>query len=950
MSVTIPERLERKLSEDSSYKGYIHTLLSNVNPLIMEKADFFPEYTLHGWSHIQAVLIHADKLIPDETMEALCGRDVALLIAAAVLHDLGMFLNRAGVRKLLTGSRRTTKTARLDKLDWKSEWDRYIQEIRRYPEEKLLYHFGMSHAIEEPDLEKGEFSDLDLLIVGDFLRRHHHRIAHEIALDTMPGDTDIDVLRVGMDALGNQAFKKNDRKCIGILARSHGMPIRSTRDYIDREVGRQYKEKLTYLMAVLRIADALDADERRAPDAVRKLQGIRTPVSVKEWTWNQRITRTELDWNEGADYKYVECEPESTTEFVHLEGWLNWVQRELDTCWAVLSEICDTQRYRLSIHRIESNILEEERRESYSEKFITKEARLNANPELLKLLVGPLYDDDPSCGVRELLQNAVDACNERAHLEGDGYRGQVEIRLDTKAKTLTVTDNGIGMDENVLLNYYLSAGASYRTSDQWFEQFATDRDPNIVRTGRFGVGVLATFLLGNRVEVTTRHMDDDFGYTFEFGLEPKALDIKRPEEQPEIGTTITVTLKEDALKKLVDDYKDKKNWLNWYRFAEPSVRYWVDGEAYISDKPFIPQDDREMPEWFDLPGTEFEMVRWGYPGKGLYCNGIRIPDGYDSYGFSNHKKTSDPFAAWLRNDPIIPYPALSVIDKQGRLQVDLSRQFVHDDQLKQLVDREHTRYMIALLLAADWSTEEAIAEHFLNSAFGQLSKPTRDSILLCCETGYMILNPIFWAFKSTLSLLAFHIDYGINRSALVRMIRCMEPTVPFILCPRFGHEDEWDSICAHLQPNRTHLSLPHFIQSNADTMWMSQRFLQNIKKGQTFIAEGYRASLEERNGKSCIRITEETQSQAEPFAWDHWDPEICPAISVRTVRIPDWLTAGYGRDAELHRTIFDLLSPTDPWIPYDMDARRKKFPKAFEELKYYIDRILADREKERGGT
>jgi hypothetical protein len=40
----------------------------------------------------------------------------------------------------------------------------------------------------------------------------------------------------------------------------------------------------------------------------------------------------------------------------------------------------------------------------------------------------------------------------------------------------------------------------------------------------------------------------------------------------------------------------------------------------------------------------------------------------------------------------------------------------------------------------------------------------------------------------------------------------------------------------------------------------------------------------------------------------------------------------------------------NPWIPYDMEERRKKFPKAFEELKYYIDRILGDREKERGAT
>jgi hypothetical protein len=46
--------------------------------------------------------------------------------------------------------------------------------------------------------------------------------------------------------------------------------------------------------------------------------------------------------------------------------------------------------------------------------------------------------------------------------------------------------------------------------------------------------------------------------------------------------------------------------------------------------------------------------------------------------------------------------------------------------------------------------------------------------------------------------------------------------------------------------------------------------------------------------------------------------------------------------------IFETYLGGDPWIPYDMEARRKKFPKAFEELKYYIDRIIADREKERG--
>ena len=933
----IPERFATKLHTDASneaYEGYINTLIHNAKHIITDKADFFPEYTLHGWTHIQAVLYHADRLIPDVSMKELSGRDVAMLIAAVILHDMGMFLNKAGVRKLLTGSRSITKTAKLDKYDWKSEWDRYIREIRRYPEEKLLYHFGISCAIEEPDLVKGEFSDLDLLVVGDFLRRHHHRIAHEIALGAMPGDTDVDVMQVSIDALGNTAFNMKDRKCIGILARSHGMPVRETREYIRRELGQQYVEKLFYLMAVLRIADALDADERRAPDTRRKLQGIRTPVSVQEWTWNQRITRTNLDWDDTVDFKYIEAEPESTTEFVQLEKWLKWIQSELDLSWAVLSECCDTQKYRLSIHRIESNILEEERRESYGEKFITKEARLNANPELLKLLVGPLYDDDPSCGVRELLQNAVDACNERAHLEGSGYRGRVKIRLDTKAKTLIVTDNGIGMDENVLLNYYLSAGASYRSSDQWFEQFATGRDSNIIRTGRFGVGALATFLLGNQVEVTTRHMKDELGYTFAFGLEPKVLDIKRPEKVLEIGTKIIVHLKEDALEKLLDDYKDKKNWLNWYRFAEPSVRYWVDGKEYVSEKPFIPQDDREMSGWFELPGTEYDMIRWGYPRDEFFCNGIRIPHSIRSH--------------YTCRDILFLAPGISVLDKSGKLHVDLSRnkleQFPYEDRL----ENEAIRYAVACLLTMDWSTVAAAANCFEHGFYPLVvGREASFSPFICSPKGYtVIFTPLLKAVELTRLLVFAHSEPS-NLDALTSMIMCMNPDIPFMVYPQTmdlqTSQTDNNILCGIQQ----RLFDPTYYKIEGLRVCIREEYMLRTVAVKPEIRHKFMCGRVNGVYREFVRKLSATEDS--PFDWEQWDTEICPAFCEWSIGFDTWMNI-FTEKSEKDRLerIFEIYLGSDPWIPYDMDARRKKFPKAFEELKYYIDRIIADREKERG--
>lgn len=47
MSVLFLERLEEKLREDNTYDGYIRALLNNTKPPIAEKADFFPEYTIH---------------------------------------------------------------------------------------------------------------------------------------------------------------------------------------------------------------------------------------------------------------------------------------------------------------------------------------------------------------------------------------------------------------------------------------------------------------------------------------------------------------------------------------------------------------------------------------------------------------------------------------------------------------------------------------------------------------------------------------------------------------------------------------------------------------------------------------------------------------------------------------------------------------------------------------
>lgn len=328
------------------------------------------------------------------------------------------------------------------------------------------------------------------------------------------------------------------------------MAVRDTELYISQKFADPVKPNsipVFYLMVILRLADYLDAGQHRAPKELERRQAIPVPISQQEWLWNQQVDAKDYSWQPEQKNLFIQAEPQSTSEFIKIEKWLKSVQQELDISWSIIAEKYGGAAYQLSIHRIESNLLRPETRQTMNKRFLTKEAKLVANVDLLKLLIQPLYGDDPTFGVRELIQNATDACIERKHLEepSAGYQPEVAILIDTKGKTFTIKDNGIGMNEDVLLHYYLSAGSSYRFSDEWLKNFSQDRTPMIPRTGKFGVGVLSTFLLGSTILVQTRHINDLLGYEFSFSLEQESIDIRRV--NCEIGTTITIVLSGEVL-------------------------------------------------------------------------------------------------------------------------------------------------------------------------------------------------------------------------------------------------------------------------------------------------------------------------------------------------------------------------------------------------------------------
>jgi molecular chaperone HtpG len=176
--------------------------------------------------------------------------------------------------------------------------------------------------------------------------------------------------------------------------------------------------------------------------------------------------------------------------------------------------------------------------------------------ELLNLMVHSVYSET-DIFLRELISNASDACDKLryeaiAHpdLIADGEPPKISIAPDKKAGTLSVTDNGIGMDRQELID---NLGTIARSGTKSFLSRLTEAKDGAGLIGQFGVGFYAAFMVADRIVVTSRHAGTEEVWTWissggnGFDIAPASEeDIKRIAR----GTEIVLHLKPDATKYL----------------------------------------------------------------------------------------------------------------------------------------------------------------------------------------------------------------------------------------------------------------------------------------------------------------------------------------------------------------------------------------------------------------
>ncbi|GHR02327.1 chaperone protein HtpG [Helicobacter pylori] len=167
--------------------------------------------------------------------------------------------------------------------------------------------------------------------------------------------------------------------------------------------------------------------------------------------------------------------------------------------------------------------------------------------QLLDLMIHSLYSNK-EIFLRELISNASDALDKLNYLmltdeklKGLNITPSIHLSFDSQKKTLTIKDNGIGMDKNDLIEHLGTIAKSGTKS--FLSALSGDKKKDSVLIGQFGVGFYSAFMVASKIVVQTKKVNSDQAYAWVSDGKGK-FEISEcvKEEQ---GTEITLFLKEE---------------------------------------------------------------------------------------------------------------------------------------------------------------------------------------------------------------------------------------------------------------------------------------------------------------------------------------------------------------------------------------------------------------------
>ena len=205
---------------------------------------------------------------------------------------------------------------------------------------------------------------------------------------------------------------------------------------------------------------------------------------------------------------------------------------------------------------------------------MSKKMFKSESKKLLNLMINSIYTNR-DIFLRELISNASDALD-KVYLESltdkkikvDKDKLAINIGYDKEKRTITITDNGIGMTDNELDD---NLGTIAKSGSEAFKESLDKGSKNIDIIGQFGVGFYSAFMVAKKITVDTKSVKSDKSYLWESsGIDGYSVNVSNKKDN---GTVITLYLKDDTDEVKYSDYLDENKLKELIKKYSDYIRY-----------------------------------------------------------------------------------------------------------------------------------------------------------------------------------------------------------------------------------------------------------------------------------------------------------------------------------------------------------------------------------------
>ncbi|MPY58489.1 HD domain-containing protein [Streptomyces spongiae] len=511
------------------FKQALLDMEEQAGQLASEIARDMPDFTQHDISHAHGIWEIANHIAGPGLQ--LNPAEAYVLGAAILVHDLAM--SRAAHQ--VAGKRIR------DRREWP---DALAREVRRK-------HGRPPHALElaSPPEQLAKEADKQLL------RSLHAEVAEELPMGSWTSSD-----KTTAYLINDPELRQSYGRVIGRVAASHHWNSDEVTKNLSAPVGApsfapiDWRIDTLVLACLLRTADAAHLDSTRAPAILAAVRDL-PALSSDHWLFQARIQRPYL-----KNGRLVFTAPDGFASDEIGAWWLAYetlsaVDEELRNTDSVLADNARSAFSARGVANVESPQAFSAVAPCRDWEPVEAKVKVDDVAGLVRRLGGSeLYGENWSVGLREVVTNACDAVKAREALSeyrgGRPFAGRVSVWLEEQDESiwLSCSDNGIGMPPSILGGKLLDFG-----NTSWLSADVVRGNPGLLASkfepsGRFGIGFFSIFMIGKRVQVTSRPVSggtaDTWILEFSDGVEHRPILRKaRPEEQlDEPGTTVKVRL------------------------------------------------------------------------------------------------------------------------------------------------------------------------------------------------------------------------------------------------------------------------------------------------------------------------------------------------------------------------------------------------------------------------